>query len=153
MEYSLKPVSSVALKQLSSTTVELSTIIPTPSTRALRVITFRLKPISCINIRDARIDTGMELPTISEAFRSPKNNQIMTMDIMMARIMVSITELSDDMMESLSSLTTVIWRVGSSLVTCSTTLLTSLDTVRVAASCCLLTVSATMSSGTPFSAL
>ena len=107
-ENSLKPVSSVALKQLSSTTVELSTIIPTPNTRALRVMTFRLKPMSCMSIREARIDTGMELPTISEAFRSPKNSHMMTMEMITAIIMVSITELREDMMESLSSFTTVI---------------------------------------------
>ena len=71
-------------------------------------MTFRLKPIICIRISDDRMDTGMELPTIMDAFRSPKNSHMMTMEMMMARIIVSITELRDDMMESLSSSTMVI---------------------------------------------
>ena len=153
LENSRNPVSSVALKQLSSTTVELSTIIPTPSTRALRVITLRLKPMSCISMRDDRMDTGMELPTIIDAFRSPKNSQMMTMEMIMASTIVSITELRDDMMESLSSSTMVICRLGSLAVSSFTTRFTSFETFRVAASCCLLTVRATISSGSPFSAL
>ena len=47
------------------------------------------------------MDTGMELPTIIDAFRSPKNSQMMTMEMIMASTIVSITELRDDMMESL----------------------------------------------------
>ena len=116
-------------------------------------MTFRLKPMSCIRIRDDRMDTGMELPTIMDAFRSPKNSHMMTMEMMMARIIVSITELRDDMMESLSSSTMVICRLGSLLVSSRTTRFTSFETSRVAASCCLLTVNATISSGSPFSAL
>ena len=99
------------------------------------------------------MDTGMELPTIREAFRSPKNSQMMTMEMIMASIMVSITELREDMMESLSSSTTgnlQAWILGGKLVHHP---FTSFETFRVAASCCLLTVRATISSGSPFSAL
>ena len=63
----LSSPSAVALKQLSSTTMELSTIIPTPRTRALIVMTFREKPAAVIAINAIRIDVGMELPTIRDA--------------------------------------------------------------------------------------
>ena len=49
--------------------------------------------MSCISMRDDRMDTGMELPTIIDAFRSPKNSQMMTMEMIMASTIVSITEL------------------------------------------------------------
>ena len=67
------PIFSFALKQLSRTLIELSTIIPTPRTRLPRVITFREKPMALINMRAARMEIGMEVPTIRDAFTSPKN--------------------------------------------------------------------------------
>ena len=144
-ENALNPVSVVALKQLSSTTMELSTIIPTPNTRALRVITFIVKPTRFISTKDARMDTGMELPTISEAFRSPKNSQIMIMEITTAASIVWNTEVREDMMDSLSSLTTVIFRSVSAAVSSSTTSCTSSDRSRVAESCCFVMETASTS--------
>ena len=47
--------------------------MPTPSTRLLRVITFKVKPMACININAAKMEMGMEVPTIKDAFTSPKN--------------------------------------------------------------------------------
>ena len=70
LAYPRRPLSSsvsMALKQLSSTTMELSTIMPTPSTRPLMVMIFREKPALVIRIRDTRMDVGMELPTIRDA--------------------------------------------------------------------------------------
>ena len=58
---------SSARKQLSRTTMELSTIMPTPRTRPLVVIVFKEKPHAVIKIRDIKIDVGMELPTINDA--------------------------------------------------------------------------------------
>lgn len=53
---------SFALKQLSSTLIELSTIIPTPRTRLPRVIiTFSEKPMALIRISAARMEIGMEV--------------------------------------------------------------------------------------------
>ena len=79
---------SMARKQLSSTTMELSTIMPTPRTRALIVMTFKVKPTLVIRIRDTRMEVGIELPTIRDALISPKNSQMMNIAIMTAMIMV-----------------------------------------------------------------
>ena len=67
------------------------------------------------------MDTGMELPTIRDALISPKNIQIITMEITMAAIMVWNTEVREDMMLSLVSITTVMFRSGSAAVSSSTT--------------------------------
>ena len=70
LAYPSRPLSSsvsMALKQLSSTTMELSTIMPTPSTRPLMVMIFREKPALVIRISDTSMEVGMELPTIREA--------------------------------------------------------------------------------------
>ena len=86
----------MALKQLSSTTMELSTIIPTPSTRLPRVITFREKPIRLIRIRADKIEMGMDVPTIRDALISPKNSRMITMEIITAMIMVWYTDDRED---------------------------------------------------------
>ena len=70
LAYPSRPLSSsvsMALKQLSSTTMELSTIMPTPSTRPLMVMIFREKPALVIRISDTSMEVGMELPTIRDA--------------------------------------------------------------------------------------
>ena len=82
------PPLSVKRKQLSRTTIELSTIIPTPRTRLDRVMTFNVKPMVFMRMRAAKIDTGMEVPTIRDALISPKNSQMMNIAIMTAMIMV-----------------------------------------------------------------
>ena len=125
---STKPPPFVFLKQLSSTTMELSTIIPTPRTRLDRVMTFREKPMAFIRIRAARMDTGMEVPTIRDAFMSPKNSQIMTMETTTAMIMVWNTLSRELEMDSLLSLMTTTSRAGSSAFRSSTIFSTSLDT-------------------------
>ena len=68
---STKPPPFVFLKQLSSTTMELSTIIPTPSTRDVSEITFKENPISDMAIKVSMIEIGIEVPTITEARISP----------------------------------------------------------------------------------
>ena len=83
---------AVTLKQLSSTTIELSTIIPTPSVNAESVIILREYPITLIMIRAARIDVGIELPTIREALISPKNRKMITMDMMIAKTILSFSK-------------------------------------------------------------
>ena len=82
------PPLSVKRKQLSRTTIELSTIIPTPRTRLDRVMTFNVKPMVFMRMRAAKIDTGMEVPTIRDALISPKNSQMMSIATMTAMIMV-----------------------------------------------------------------
>ena len=57
----------MARKQLSSTTMELSTIIPTPRTRPLIVIIFNEYPKLVRRISDIRMEVGIELPTIRDA--------------------------------------------------------------------------------------
>ena len=91
------------------------------------------------------MDTGMELPTIRDALMSPKNSQMMAMEITIAAIMVWNTEVREDMMLSLVSITTVTFRSGSAAVNSSITSLTSEDRVREAASCCLVTETAIVS--------
>ena len=62
--------------------------MPTPSTRLLRVMTFSENPMALMEIRAAKIEMGMDVPTISDAFRSPKNRNIITMDTTTAITMV-----------------------------------------------------------------
>ena len=62
--------------------------MPTPSTRLLRVITFSENPMALMEIRAAKIEMGMDVPTIRDAFRSPKNRNIITMDTTTAITMV-----------------------------------------------------------------
>ena len=78
----------MARKQLSKTTMELSTIMPTPRTRALIVMTFKVKPTLVIRIMDTRMEVGIELPTIRDALISPKKSQMMIMEIITARTIV-----------------------------------------------------------------
>ena len=78
------------------------------------MITFKVKPIACIRIRAARIEIGIDVPTISDARISPKNRKMITMDTRTAMAMVCITLFSEDWMESLVSLTTTISRFSSS---------------------------------------
>ena len=104
---------SVARKQLSRTTIELSTIIPTPRTRALMVMTFSENPAAVMAIRDSRIDVGIELPTIKEAFKSPKNRKIIIIEIITDSTMVSATSFSESIIVSAVSFTTSTVRSGS----------------------------------------
>ena len=138
LEYSRKPTPFVERKQLSNTTMELSTIIPTPSTRELKVITFRENPAALMATSAVRMEIGMEVPTIREAFRSPKNNQIMIMETATAITMVFITELKDDLIISLLSSTTTISRFSSLAIRRSTTLRTALDASTSLLLCCFL---------------
>ena len=62
--------------------------MPTPSTRLPSVMTFREKPMAPIKTRAARMDTGIEVPTINDALMSPKNSQMITMAAMTAIIIV-----------------------------------------------------------------
>ena len=85
-----------------------------------RVMTFREKTMDFIRIRAAKMDTGMEVPTIRDAFMSPKNSQIMTMETTTAMIMVWNTLSRELEMDSLLSLMTTTSRAGSSAFRSST---------------------------------
>ena len=128
----------VERKQLSSTTIELSTIMPTPSTKLLRVITFRENPMALMEIRAARMEMGIDVPTIRDAFRSPKNRKIITMDTTIAIIMVCITEFKEDLIMSLLSLTTTISKLGSPDSSLFMVRITSFDTCTSVLLCCFL---------------
>ena len=71
--------SSLQRMQLSSTTMELSTIMPMAMMRAEPVIRSMLKPAKFSRITASRMDRGMLMPTIRLARRSPKktNSTIM----------------------------------------------------------------------------
>ncbi len=73
-------IRSLERKQLSSTTMELSTIIPMAITSAPSVIIFREKPATAMTITVTSREIGMELPTIRLAFQSPKNRNRIIMD-------------------------------------------------------------------------
>ena len=141
--YSTRPAlfsdAAVALKQLSSTTIELSTIIPTPSVRALMVITLRENPIRSISINAARIETGMELPTIRDALISPKKSHMIIIEITTAMIKVSTTDISDSIMESDESSTIMMFKSGSSATRRLIVFFTWFDNSMAVALCCLLT--------------
>ena len=111
--------------------------MPTPRVRALKVMTFKVSPIRFIRIRADRIDTGMELPTIREAFRSPKNSQIITMEMPIAMTMVSATEDRDSMMESAPSSVITISRFSSAAVRLAMVSFTDSDKSTVDELCCL----------------
>lgn len=128
----------MALKQLSSTTIELSTIIPTPRVRALMVITLSENPIRSISINAARIDTGMELPTIREALISPKKSHMIIIEITTAMIKVSTTDIRDSIMESDESSTRMIFKSGSSAIRRLMVFFTWFDSSIAVALCCLL---------------
>ena len=87
-------VLSLALlrKQLSSTTMELSTIIPTPMTRLAIVMIFNENPAKRIIINAVSTETGMELATIREAFQSPKNRNRITIEMIIAISKVDCTD-------------------------------------------------------------
>ena len=65
----------VDLKQLSITTMELSTSIPMPITRPPRDIMLMVIPIKAMIIRAVSTERGMEMATMAEAFHSPKKSQ------------------------------------------------------------------------------
>ena len=128
---------SVARKQLSSTTMELSTIMPTPSTRPLMVITFRENPQAVITIRDTRIEVGIELPTIIDALKSPKNTKMMIMEMTTASTMVTATSCREVRIESASSRAISTVRFSSSASSSSMTSWTSEDSSMAVLLCCL----------------
>ena len=49
---------------------------------------FMEKPMALMQTRDAMTEIGMEVPTISDAFTSPKNRNRISMARMIARIRV-----------------------------------------------------------------
>ena len=54
-------------------------------------------------IRAARMENGIEVPTIRDALMSPKNRKMITMEIITAATMVFITVPRAELMESLLS--------------------------------------------------
>ena len=95
--------------------------MPTPSVNALKVTMLSVIPIRPMTIREDRTETGIELPTINDAFRSPKNSQMMIIEITIAMTSVSATESRDSLMLSALSFTIVIfksesWRCKDSIV-------------------------------------
>ena len=139
------PIFSFALKQLSSTLIELSTIIPTPRTRLPRVITFREKPMALIRINAARMEIGMDVPTIRDALMSPKNSHRMIMEMITAITMVSITLFKEALILSLLSSTTTMSRFGLLRSRRSMVLFTAFDTSPAEDSCCFLIASVMVS--------
>ena len=73
-------IRSLERKQLSKTTMELSTIMPIAITRAPNVIIFRENPATAMTIIVTRSEIGMELPTIKLAFQSPKKRNRIIME-------------------------------------------------------------------------
>ena len=136
--YSRNPTPFVDLKQLSSTTIELSTIIPTPRTRLLSVMTFNVNPIALMEISATKIEIGIDVPTIREAFKSPKNRKIIAIDTRTAIPIVCNTEFNEDLIISLLSSTTITSKFSSAAFNCSTTRWASSDTSTSLLLCCFL---------------
>ena len=82
-------------KQFSSTTLELSTIIPMAMTSAPRVMMFNEKPATAMTITVTSREMGMALPTIRLAFQSPKKMNSTIMDRITPMSSVLPTELAD----------------------------------------------------------
>ena len=142
---SLKPLPFVERKQLSRTTIELSTIMPTPRTRLPSVITFSEKPMTFIITSAARMEIGIDVPTIMDALKSPKNRKIMTMETITAAIMVCSTLSRELLIISLLSSTTMISKLRFSARSRETVLLTALETSPAELFCCFFTPSTTVS--------
>ena len=66
-----------------------------------------------IIIRAARIEIGIEVPTIRDALISPKNRKMMIMEIITAITMACITLFKDALISSLLSNTTTMSRSSS----------------------------------------
>ena len=62
------------LKQLSMTTMELSTIIPMPTTRPPSDMRLMLMSKAAMRIKAASTEMGMVTPMMKELFHSPKKN-------------------------------------------------------------------------------
>ena len=118
--------------------MELSTIMPTPSTRLDMVTTFKEKPMALIRIKAARMEIGMEVPTISDALISPKKRKMITMEMTTAITMVCITLFKEEVISSLVSLTVMISRFSSASIRVLMVLFTDLDTSTAEALCCFL---------------
>jgi len=136
--YSTNPPRRFAVirKQLSRTTIELSTIIPTPSVSALMVMVFKVKPIKLIKISADKMEIGMEVPTIRDAFKSPKNSQIMIMEIMIARTSVWATSFKELIILSASSRTVMICKFSSAPSRFAIVFFTALETETAVSLCC-----------------
>ena len=98
---------------------------------------FNVNPARVITIRDMRMEVGMELPTIRDALKSPKNRKMMIMEITTAMTMVSATSFKESRMESASSLATVMVRFSSSPCRFLMTFCTCLDRSMAVLLCCL----------------
>ena len=118
--------------------MELSTIIPTPSTKLDKVTTFKEKPITWIRIRAARIEIGIEVPTIRDALISPKNRKMISMETTTAITMVCITLFKEEVMLSLVSFTVTISRFSSASIRVLMVCFTDLETSTADALCCFL---------------
>ena len=80
------------------------------------VMTFSEKPAEVIAISDNRIEVGIELPTIREAFTSPKKQENNNHRDTTARIMVTATSFKESRIVSAESFTISIVRSESSAV-------------------------------------
>ena len=94
---------SLARKQLSITTLELSTIIPMAITRPPSVMIFRENPIIDMTITVINKEIGMEHPTIIDAFQSPKKINSTIMERITPSAKVLPTELRDSIIISEAS--------------------------------------------------
>ncbi|KAF5033961.1 hypothetical protein DSECCO2_601170 [anaerobic digester metagenome] len=98
---SLKLRSSVrARKQLSITTIELSTIIPMPTTRPPNDIMLMVMSKADIMTSAAMTEIGIDRPTMSEARHSPKKKNSTTTETMSPIIRDETTLLMLSMMVS-----------------------------------------------------
>ena len=143
---SKKFLSLFDLKQLSSTTMDASTIIPIPSTNEPMDIRFSEKPAARISVRATITDIGIELPTISEALISPKNINKTIIESITAIISVLNTSLIDSLIYF--ELSNIVVMVKSLLFAFSSsiTLLTCFDTSTEVDDCCFVIANETTSS-------
>ena len=69
----VQPVSSRLRTMFSSTTMALSTIIPTPSASPPKVIWFRVRPPKYSSAKQAMIEIGMDTPMMAVLVRLRRN--------------------------------------------------------------------------------
>ena len=89
-----------------------------------------------MRISAVRMENGMLDPTIREAFRSPKNSQMTTMEMMTASTRVCSTDFKESRICSALSRTTRILVSGSVFFRVSITAFASLESSTAVAFCC-----------------
>ena len=119
--------------------------MPTPITKPPKESIFKENPNACIKIKASNTETGMELPTMIEAFQSPKKINKTIMERIIPIPNVVNTVLTEAKILSLESNTTSKWMPFPERLICSAVLTAARVTSTVEALCRFVMVKPTFS--------